>query len=269
MQPQWIPIHSRETRGNARAPDGRETCRSGQAERHELERPSVPATSVRGRHHECCGSTRNLTEVQQAHEMRSRESWHLDRSGEDGEPCPSGSDEGKLGVVVVSVKPGELVHEPALQNPREEVSRASHHLIDLSRKPSVLAFSVKVRILSRSSPDGTSASISRVRITSLPGIFVSCSTTASNTRWNSRTGRSDEITTVPVNRVGLVSGLRPRGVATIVPMTSRKQRDLRASVLVRSAIDGSDAWAICNHAATVAVSRLLPARGRPSVSRRE
>ena len=60
-----------------------------------------------------------------------------------------------------------------------------------------------------------------------------------------------------------------RGVATVVPMTSREQHDSRFSVQVRSPIDGSDVWAICNHATTVAVSRLLPARGRPSVSRQE
>ena len=60
-----------------------------------------------------------------------------------------------------------------------------------------------------------------------------------------------------------------RGVATVVPMTSREQHDSRFSVQVRSPVDGSDVWAICNHATTVAVSRLLPARGRPSISRQE
>ncbi len=60
-----------------------------------------------------------------------------------------------------------------------------------------------------------------------------------------------------------------RGVVTIVPMTSRKQRDLQASILIRSPIDGSDAWAICNHVTAVAVGRLLPTRGRPLVSQHE
>lgn len=59
------------------------------------------------------------------------------------------------------------------------------------------------------------------------------------------------------------------GVAIVVPMTSRAQPNLRISVLLRSPIDGRDAWAICNHVTTVAVSRLLPARGRPSVSGQE
>ena len=60
-----------------------------------------------------------------------------------------------------------------------------------------------------------------------------------------------------------------RCVATVVPMTSKAQHDPRLSVQVRSPIDGRDAWAICNHMTTVAVSRLLPARGRPSVSQQE
>lgn len=37
-----------------------------------------------------------------------------------------------------------------------------------------------------------------------------------------------------------------RGVATVVPITSKAQHDPRNSVQVRSPIDGSDAWAICN-----------------------
>ncbi len=57
-----------------------------------------------------------------------------------------------------------------------------------------------------------------------------------------------------------------RGVATVMPMTSSGQQDRRFAVPVGSLIDGRGAWAICNHAATVAVSRLLPVRGRPSVS---
>ena len=59
------------------------------------------------------------------------------------------------------------------------------------------------------------------------------------------------------------------GVATVVPLTSREQSDLRFSAQVRSPIDGRATWAICNHATTVAISRLLPAKGRPSVSREE
>ena len=54
-----------------------------------------------------------------------------------------------------------------------------HYLIVFSMKPSVLAFSISVRTFARSSPDGTSASISSFRVTSLPGRVVSCSTTAS------------------------------------------------------------------------------------------
>lgn len=59
------------------------------------------------------------------------------------------------------------------------------------------------------------------------------------------------------------------GVVTVVPMTSGEQSDLRFSTRVRSPIDGRAAWAVCNHVTTVAVSRLLPAKGRPSVSRDE
>lgn len=51
--------------------------------------------------------------------------------------------------------------------------------IDLSMKPRVLAFSTKVLILARSRPDGTSASISSLSFTALPGRVVSCSTIAS------------------------------------------------------------------------------------------
>ena len=49
----------------------------------------------------------------------------------------------------------------------------------LSMNPSVLAFSTNVRTFARSSPDGTSASISSFSFTELPGIVVSCSTIAS------------------------------------------------------------------------------------------
>ena len=54
-----------------------------------------------------------------------------------------------------------------------------HYLNVFSMKPSVLAFSISVRTFARSRPDGTSASISSFRVTSLPGRVVSCSTTAS------------------------------------------------------------------------------------------
>ena len=54
-----------------------------------------------------------------------------------------------------------------------------HYLIVFSMNPSVLAFSIKVRTFARSRPDGTSASISSFRVTSLPGRVASCSTTAS------------------------------------------------------------------------------------------
>ncbi len=60
-----------------------------------------------------------------------------------------------------------------------------------------------------------------------------------------------------------------RGVVTVVPITSSKQSNRRLSVQIRSPIDGRDAWAICNHITTVAVSRLLPAESRPSVSSEE
>ena len=53
-----------------------------------------------------------------------------------------------------------------------------------------------------------------------------------------------------------------KGVVTVVPLTSREQTDLRASVPVCSPIDGRDAWVICNHVTTVAVSRLLPVARR-------
>ena len=43
----------------------------------------------------------------------------------------------------------------------------------------------------------------------------------------------------------------------------------RVSARARSPIDGRVALAICNHATAVAVSRLLPAKRRPSVSRAE
>lgn len=51
--------------------------------------------------------------------------------------------------------------------------------IDFSINPRVLAFSTRVRTLARSSPDGTSASISSLSFTSLPGSVVNCSTIAS------------------------------------------------------------------------------------------
>ena len=47
------------------------------------------------------------------------------------------------------------------------------YLIVFSMKPSVLAFSISVRTFVRSRPEGTSASISSFRVTSLPGRVVS------------------------------------------------------------------------------------------------
>ena len=69
--------------------------------------------------------------------------------------------------------------------------------------------------------------------------------------------------------VVIVSRRAPlRGVATVVPITSIRNQDLRVAVQVQSPIDGTAAWAICIHATTVAVSRLRSTRrsGRPSVS---
>lgn len=54
-----------------------------------------------------------------------------------------------------------------------------HHSTDFSMNPSVLAFSTNVRTLARSRPPGTSASISSLSFTWLPGSVVSCSMIAS------------------------------------------------------------------------------------------
>ena len=61
------------------------------------------------------------------------------------------------------------------------------------------------------------------------------------------------------------------GVTTVVPMTSSGQQNPALAVAVRSPIDGRNAWVICNHATTVAVSRLLPvhSNGSQSVSQQE
>lgn len=48
------------------------------------------------------------------------------------------------------------------------------------------------------------------------------------------------------------------GVTTVVPMTSSRNQNPELAVAVRSPIDGRDAWVVCNHVTTVAVSRLLP-----------
>lgn len=51
--------------------------------------------------------------------------------------------------------------------------------IDFSKKPRVAAFSISVLTFARSSPDGTSATISSFSFTLLPGSVVNCSTMAS------------------------------------------------------------------------------------------
>jgi len=53
-----------------------------------------------------------------------------------------------------------------------------------------------------------------------------------------------------------------KGVVTVVPFTSSRKQDPRVSVSVCSPIDGRDAWVICNHVTTVAVSRLTVAGHR-------
>ncbi|MCY4148273.1 MAG: type II toxin-antitoxin system PemK/MazF family toxin [Gammaproteobacteria bacterium] len=60
-----------------------------------------------------------------------------------------------------------------------------------------------------------------------------------------------------------------RGVVTVVPMTSKVQYDPRFSIMVRSPVDGRDAWIICNHVTTVAISRLLPINKRSRISEKE
>jgi len=60
----------------------------------------------------------------------------------------------------------------------EIVAAAAEHGEDRIADGSVEAFSISVLTLARSSPDGTSSSISSLRDTSLPGGVVSCSTMA-------------------------------------------------------------------------------------------
>ena len=58
-------------------------------------------------------------------------------------------------------------------------SKRHAYFTDLSINPRVVAFSIKVRTFPRSSPDGTSASISSLMETSAEGMVVSCSMIAS------------------------------------------------------------------------------------------
>ncbi|MCY4305883.1 MAG: type II toxin-antitoxin system PemK/MazF family toxin [Aestuariivita sp.] len=58
-----------------------------------------------------------------------------------------------------------------------------------------------------------------------------------------------------------------RGIVMVVPMTSQEQSDPYLSVQIQSPINSEIVWVICNHITTVAVSRLLPVKGRPVVSR--
>lgn len=85
---------------------------------------------------------------------------------------------------------------------------------DFSTNSSVLAFSTSVRTLAWSRPEGTSASISSLSLTSLPGSVVSCSTMASTIWCMSLAGHSAAIITIPVNRVGF----RSAGVGSYVPL---------------------------------------------------
>lgn len=59
------------------------------------------------------------------------------------------------------------------------------------------------------------------------------------------------------------------GVVTIVPITSKKQDNPHFSVRIRSPIDGRNAWIVCNHVTTMAVSRLLPVHKKPLISKEE
>ena len=52
------------------------------------------------------------------------------------------------------------------------------------------------------------------------------------------------------------------GVATVLPMTTKEQRDERFAVEVCSPIDGRTSWIVCNHVHTMAVRRLEPP-GKP------
>ncbi|MCY4303148.1 MAG: type II toxin-antitoxin system PemK/MazF family toxin [Aestuariivita sp.] len=59
------------------------------------------------------------------------------------------------------------------------------------------------------------------------------------------------------------------GVVTVVPITSKRQPNPQFSVMIRSPLDGRDAWIVCNHVTTMAVSRLLPSCGKPLISEEE
>jgi mRNA interferase MazF len=52
------------------------------------------------------------------------------------------------------------------------------------------------------------------------------------------------------------------GIATVVPCTSKQPTDLGWAVRLGQTIDGGPSWALCNHVATVAVSRLALPGGR-------
>ncbi|MDE0304226.1 MAG: type II toxin-antitoxin system PemK/MazF family toxin [Albidovulum sp.] len=56
------------------------------------------------------------------------------------------------------------------------------------------------------------------------------------------------------------------GVATIVPITGKPQKDSQNSLRIRSPINGRDAWIVCNHVHTVSTRRLdVPAGGIPRI----
>jgi len=59
------------------------------------------------------------------------------------------------------------------------------------------------------------------------------------------------------------------GVVTVVPITSKRQSNPQLSVGIRSPLDGRNAWIVCNHVTTMAVSRLLPSHGKRLISEEE
>lgn len=52
------------------------------------------------------------------------------------------------------------------------------------------------------------------------------------------------------------------GSVVVVPCSTQTQTDRRKAYPLRTTIDGRAAWAICDKPSTVAVSRLLPSRGK-------
>jgi hypothetical protein len=92
----------------------------------------------------------------------------------------------------------------------------------LSTNPSVVAFSSRVRTFDRSSPLGTSATISNISVTSLPGRGVSCSTIAS--------------TAFIVSSVSLT-------FASAHLSRTKVRRDFRLTLLLSSAIRNFDSHA--------------------------